>query len=80
MKYIFIVIAIAIVLVFIDMSQARAINNKLSNFVGFKAKAQWIEQMSNGETKYLTKWNTCTAVVGEKNNIYYFITPPVCSK
>lgn len=80
MKYTILVVVIAVLLIAIDMDQTRSINNKLSSFVGFKAKAQWVEQMSNGETKYLTKWNTCTAIVGEKNNIYYFITPPVCFK
>lgn len=80
MKSTLLVIIIALILISIDMGQTRAINNKLSNFVGFKAKAQWVEQMSDGETRYLTKWNTCSAVIGENNNIYYFITPPVCFK
>lgn len=78
-----IMVLLIVIILTLKFSQNSDANKALSNFVGYHAKALWTEDMSSGETRYYTRWQSpkevCTAVIGEKHNRYYYLSGPNCS-
>ena len=59
------------------------INQRLSSFVENKAETIWTEQLTTGETRYLTKWEdkdgrACSAVVSDVNSVLSYKTQSIC--
>ena len=72
-------IALLVVVFVFDKKQQETINTNLTNFIGKPAVSTWTETMSNGESRHYTRWSNCTAVIGEYNKSYFYITKPHCN-
>lgn len=79
MKYLIIAVLAAIVSCLIVSHQAQVKADKgLTKFIGHPSVSIWAETLSSGETRHYTKWDNCTAVIGETNNVFTYVTQPTC--
>ena len=80
MKIVLAVIAVIVCMDLLSKYATKQAEHALSNFTGYKTTILWTEGMSDGSTRYLSKWNDCRGIIEEKHNRYYYLERSVFCK